>query len=168
VANYQSSISNKNVFKNISNRLLASIKNEVAEVKDKIEDKLRTSFKNGGCSAYDEFRYTYSGVNKTKPHSYEKWTVRNRDSKNSQSLEIRNRASYIRYLYSSLASAGHDNGYRSAYPHDPVVYTKGGTRIVLTRDEQITKVRWRRCLGPFKTMVTKAIKRGIRNEATRK
>lgn len=168
MANYQSTVSNKNVFKNISKRLLASIKKEVIDVKDQIEDKLRTSHKNGGCSAYDEFRYTYSGINKRKPHSYSKWTVRNRDSKNSQSLEIRNKASYIRYLYSSLPSEGHSGGYRSAYPHNPVVYSNGGTRVVLNRDEQITKVKWSRCLGTFKTMVTKAIKRGIRNEAARK
>ena len=160
VSNYQVTISNKNVLKNLQDRIVNNIKDEVLDVKDKIEDKLRTSYKNGGCSAYDEFRYTYKGKNKDKPHSYEKWTVRNRDSKNSQSLEIRNRVKYIRYLYSSEDSVGHPDGYRSANPHNPVVYTSRGTRVILTRDEQITRTKWKRCLGSFKNMVKRAIKRG--------
>lgn len=170
MSNFQYTLSAKGVFGKLAKELKQSIIEAQNETKYEIERLLGTEYNEGGFSAYDYFRQYYYGKAKTKEHHYNLWTVRNRNG----SLEVRNRASYAKALYTGEASSSHPTGYRSASPHKPMYFTTiNGKKVLtyrkpsrkkyieITRPNQITKARHTSIQNKILKIATKNISTAI-------
>lgn len=176
MSNFQFTLSVKRALGKVSSDVIEAVNRAQDKTKDELEELLRRTEKEGGFSAYDYFKQYYYGKARIKPHHYANWTVRNRNG----SLEIRNRASYARYLYTSEVSPYHSAGYRSADPHATMYLTtkKDGTKVLsyrkptkkkyieITRPNQITPSKYAAIQRKMLNITSKNIKNAI-NEKIR-
>jgi len=130
----------------LKNTILKKVNTAIENESKKVLATLRrrVNFSNGsdygeGISAYD-----YIGNSR---ESYKKWYANVRIVGDSIRAEFDNSSKYAVYLYSKTKSVGHNNGFRSSYPHEAEATRRVGGRLVKTgysRGNQLSFAKWMR------------------------
>ena len=144
MANINVSGSISKVLEGLAGDIRAAAKKAVWNIGDEAYEELLNPMDEGGISPKDEYRYTYgkNSKNRYKDTIRSKWSFRTREYGDTVGIELRNQHPAAETMYGNLDSEGHPNGFRSAYPHVPVVYTVNGTKVILHRKNQLTEAKW--------------------------
>jgi hypothetical protein len=104
----------------------------------------RVNFSNGSDYGDGISPYDYIG---NSEESYKRWTSNiTRDTSSSYiRATFENTSKHAKYIYSKARSVGHNNGFRSAYPHEDEATRRIGGRLVGTgysRGNQLSFTKW--------------------------
>lgn len=155
----------RNGLKNLDKVAKHAMEKRVKQAADDIFDILARTVATGGCSPYDEFRFTYGKMNRYKRHLMDQWRMYRRKSgisPNSVSYAFENRAPHVDFLYGKEPSIGHSNAYRSDHRHrstaQRAVRKYGKSKVYGYRKTQLTPQRWGQCKEKFQKMIELRIK----------
>lgn len=162
--NFQFTESGKNVLKKIESKISDAIKKATLSVSNDTLERLKNQSGTEQITPRDIYRQYYTGAKASKPRLEDTWTMRPRHSGSSVNFEFRNRLHHASLIYSNQYSVGHDNGFRSAYPHEnkPRLYYSGQVLHLEKRPNQLTEVKWKKFISNRKTALTKAINKSIK------
>ena len=129
-----------NLKKTILKKVNTAIENESKKVLATL--RRRVNFSNG--SDYGEGISAYDSIGNSS-ESYKRWDANVRMVGDSIRAEFDNSSKHAVYLYSKTKSVGHNNGFRSAYPHEEEATRRVRGRLVGTgysRGNQTSFAKW--------------------------